>query len=126
VNEVPAVLVIEDEDDLRDLVTDCLREAGYRVTKAATGEQGLAMARAQSPRLVILDILLPGMDGWQVLEELRTSESSAHVPILILSVLDPDLDGHRPEGYIVKPFTAAQVEQKVRELAGPPDVEAVP
>jgi CheY-like chemotaxis protein len=115
-----AVLVIEDEDDLRDLIAEVLRAAGYRVEESASGEEGLARARADLPSLVILDILLPGMDGWQVLDTLRTDEQTADVPILILSVLDPDVDRYRVDGYIVKPFTAAQVEQKVRELAGPP------
>jgi two-component system copper resistance phosphate regulon response regulator CusR len=120
------VLVIEDDDDLRDLIADGLRNIGYQVTEAITGEDGVAKARAASPRMVILDILLPGMDGWQVLDALRTSEQSADVPILILSVLDPGTPEHRVDGYIVKPFTAAQIEQKVRELAGPPEIEAVP
>ena len=114
-----AVLVVEDSDDVRELITVTLRYAGYRVAEAETGEEGLAKAKAERPRLVVLDLLLPGIDGWEVMDTLRASAETAGVPVLVLSVLDPD-PLHRPDAHIVKPFTAAQIEEKVRELAGPP------
>ena len=115
----PPVLVIEDDDGSRALIADDLRYLGYRVAEAVTGEDGVALASRELPRLVILDLLLPGMDGWQVVEALRAAERTRQVPVLVLSVLDPGYQGHRIDGYLVKPFTIAQIEDRVRELAGP-------
>ena len=113
------VLVIEDDSDVRELVAESLRELGYPVQEAATGEDGLSKARADTPRLVVLDIMLPGISGWQVLHELHAHETLERVPVLVLSILDQDVPSERVEGYIVKPFTAGQVADWVRELAGP-------
>lgn len=113
------VLVIEDDTDVRELVAESLRELGYPVHEAATGEDGLSKARADTPRLVVLDIMLPGISGWQVLHELRAHDALERVPVLVLSILDQDVPSEQVDGYIVKPFTAVQVADRVRELAGP-------
>jgi DNA-binding response OmpR family regulator len=118
-NDAP-VLVIEDDESVRDLIGETLREAGYRVEEAPTGEAGLRMARAETPRLVVLDLLLPGMDGWQVISELRRAGQLEPVPVLVVSILDPDHPPASVDGYIVKPFSPSRVVDKVAELGGPP------
>jgi CheY-like chemotaxis protein len=73
----PWVLVIEDDADVRELIAERLRVTGYRVQCAATGEEGVARTKPEAPRLVILDILLPGIDGWEALREIRADQPPA-------------------------------------------------
>ena len=82
------VLIIEDDGAAARLMSAQLQRAGYRVTVAATGEQGLASARTGDPEAILLDIGLPGIDGWQVLAELKHDERLRHIPVLIVSVND--------------------------------------
>ncbi len=116
----PPVLVIDDDDTVRGLVAETLRGVGYRVGEAPDGETGLAMARAETPRLLILDLLLPDTDGWHVMAKLRTTAVLRQVPVLVVSIVDPsDL----PAGvarYIVKPFSPSLLADTVAELSGPP------
>ena len=119
-----SVLVIEDDDDVRGLIATRLRLAGYSVVTAATGEAGLEAARAEPPALVILDLLLPGIDGWQVLDALRGDERFTDTAVLVVSVLDRDQYPDRIDGYIVKPFRGSQLEHSVGEILKPPKTEA--
>ena len=82
------VLIIEDDPAAADLLSVQLQRGGYHVTVAATGEQGLATARACDPEVILLDIHLPGIDGWQVLAELKRDERLRHIPVLIVSAHD--------------------------------------
>jgi signal transduction histidine kinase/DNA-binding response OmpR family regulator len=82
------VLIIEDDDSAAQLMATYLTKAGYQVRIAPTGEQGLATARACHPEVILLDIKLPGIDGWQVLGELKRDGQLRHVPVAIVSVLD--------------------------------------
>ncbi|MFI7600389.1 response regulator [Actinoplanes sp. NPDC049681] len=82
------VLVIEDDQAAADLLTTQLQRAGYQVTVAVSGEQGLEAARACDPEAILLDIHLPGVDGWQVLAELKKDDRLRHVPVVIISVQD--------------------------------------
>jgi len=82
------ILIIEDDVAAARLLSAQLEPAGYQVTVAATGEQGLATARACDPEAILLDIGLPGIDGWQVLAELKHDERLRHVPVFIVSVHD--------------------------------------
>ncbi|MEV8510662.1 response regulator [Actinoplanes sp. NPDC051475] len=82
------VLIIEDDPAAARLLSAQLQRAGYHVTVAATGEQGLAAARAGDPEAVLLDIDLPGIDGWQVLAALKRDERLRHIPVLIVSAHD--------------------------------------
>jgi signal transduction histidine kinase/CheY-like chemotaxis protein len=82
------VLVIEDDDSAAQLISTYLTRAGYEVRIAPTGEQGLAAARANHPEVILLDVKLPGIDGWQVLSELKRDGQLRHVPVVIVSVLD--------------------------------------
>ena len=83
-----AVLIIEDEASAAHLMSTYLTTAGYQVRVAATGEHGLATARACHPEVILLDIKLPGIDGWQILAELKHDDQLRHIPVVIISVLD--------------------------------------
>ncbi|MEV6596682.1 response regulator [Actinoplanes sp. NPDC051346] len=84
------VLIIEDDPVAAQLLAAQLQRAGYHVAVAATGEQGLATACACDPEAILLDIHLPGIDGWQVLAELKHDERLRHIPVLIVSAHDDD------------------------------------
>jgi signal transduction histidine kinase/CheY-like chemotaxis protein len=99
------VLIIEDDAATAQLLATYLQQAGYHVSTAATGEQGLLTARTCNPELVLLDIGLPGRDGWQILAELKHDEQLRHTPVVIISAHD-DTDVAIALGavdYFVKP-----------------------
>jgi CheY-like chemotaxis protein len=84
----PAALVIEDHVPTNKLLTDWLLEAGLEAASAFSGPEGLELARALHPRLILLDIGLPGMDGWQVLTELKGRPETASIPVTVVSALE--------------------------------------
>jgi CheY-like chemotaxis protein len=118
----PRVLIIEDDDDVRDLIAGRLRAVGYHVECAATGEEGVTKARLKAPHLVILDILLPGMDGWEALREIRADKPPGSVAAMVVSIVDADHPPATVDAYIVKPFRSSQIVDKVAELIGRPRV----
>lgn len=119
------LLVIEDDADVRDLIADRLRGIGYRVECAATGEEGVALARLETPSLIILDILLPGIDGWEALREIRTASPTRSVSAIVVSIVDANHPPAVVDAYIVKPFRSSQIMDKVAELIGPPQSEVM-
>jgi two-component system OmpR family response regulator len=107
------VLVVEDDPDVRDLLTRRLVILGHAVLAAASGEEALELATASPPALVLLDIRLPGIDGWEVLRRLRSTAATADAAVLVVSVLDPP-DDHPPvDGYLIKPFRITSIDRLV-------------
>jgi CheY-like chemotaxis protein len=82
------LLVIDDDARFRDLLGEELDSFGYTVSLAASGEDGVAMARVEIPDLIILDLIMPGMSGFEVAEELKRYEETAHIPILVMTSKD--------------------------------------
>jgi adenylate cyclase len=115
------VLLVEDDHDIRGLLRDRLARWPYEIVEAASGEIALEMARARRPALVVLDILLPGIDGWEVLRQLRRDRELADVPVVVVSIVDDPGEDDRPavHGYLQKPFHAASVDRVFSELLGP-------
>src|SRR5450432_2606849 len=83
--DTPLVLVIEDDADARELLRRHVEDLGYRVAMAATGTDGLRMALELRPHLITLDLMMPGMDGWELLKRLAGSPQVAHIPVIIVS-----------------------------------------
>src|SRR4051812_25636781 len=82
---IPKVLVVDDEKDIVDLVAYNLEKSGMKVTRAYDGEMALRRATADGCDLVILDVMLPGIDGWEVLKRLRADARTAKLPIMMLT-----------------------------------------
>jgi PAS domain S-box-containing protein len=85
--DTPLVLVIEDDVDARELLRSHVEELGYRVAMAASGEDGLRQAHELRPHLITLDLMMPGMDGWELLKRLAASPSLAQIPVIIVSAI---------------------------------------
>ncbi|MHB8176731.1 MAG: ATP-binding response regulator, partial [Thermoleophilia bacterium] len=101
----PLVLVIEDDPQTSELIGLWLEESGYRVARAFDGEQGLKLARELRPFAVTLDILLPKLDGWDVLQELKQASETSEIPVIIISILERSRRGLEMGAfdYFVKP-----------------------
>jgi DNA-binding response OmpR family regulator len=124
------VLVVEDEDDVRRLVRVLLERAGHSVLEAANGLEALRRLEAGAPDLVVLDVAMPELDGWQTLERIR---DLSDVPVLMLTARAGELDKVRglrggADDYVTKPFgrqeLLARVEALLRRTSGPPEVRA--
>jgi signal transduction histidine kinase/CheY-like chemotaxis protein len=105
-DERSGILIIEDDRAAAELLRAYLAGAGYRATVAGTGEDALAAARSRTPEAILLDVMLPGMDGWEVLRLLKRDERLRYVPVLIISVLDDREIGLAlgARDYFVKPI----------------------
>ena len=111
------ILIADDQAPIRSLITTVLSK-DYQVIQAATGTDALRMIREQKPDLVIMDILMPGMDGLTVCSQLKADPSTAKIPVLMLTIIDYELNRRFAEnlgadGYITKPFTPDQLKQAV-------------
>lgn len=119
------VLVVEDEDDLATLVELNLQLAGHDVEIAVNGERALAQIEASPPDVVLLDVMMPVMDGWQVLRELKASAETQDIPVIMLTALAEERDlirGHLQGAvrYITKPFEMRGLLDTVAEALLPP------
>lgn len=125
------VLVVDDEPDLRDLLRMSLSLAGHDVSVASDGHKGLGSAREQRPDVVVLDVMMPGLDGWTVLSSLKSDPDPgvSSIPVLMLTARAEDLDMVRGgiEGairYLTKPFAISDLRQAVADaVAGGPEPE---
>ncbi len=129
------LLVIEDDRQIRRVVQGYLEQAGYRVLTASDGEGGLALALAEKPALIVLDLMLPGVDGWEITRRLRASSDPAvaNVHILMLTARVDEADRVAgltlgADDYVVKPFSprelTARVQAALRRMARLPATAA--
>ena len=122
-----AVLVIDDDPDVRQLLHRHLAAEGFRVVTAAGGEEGLRLARQVRPRAITLDIMMPGMDGWSVLTELKKDPDLSHVPILLCTILDDRNLGFAlgASEFLTKPVDRNQLVAMLRKHAHGPSPNRV-
>jgi len=118
---MPHVLVIDDEAPIRLLCRVNLEAAGMDVSEAEDGGSGLELARAELPDVILLDVMMPGMDGWQVFDELLKEESTAKIPIVFLTAraeLRDQARGLELGGvdYVTKPFNPLHLAPLVEDL----------
>lgn len=112
------MLIVDDEQSIRLVCRVNLQEAGFDTLEAADGAEALALARSERPDLILLDIMLPTLDGWLVAEELAADEATREIPILFLSARSEEADLQRGYelggvGYITKPFDAPELPKLV-------------
>jgi signal transduction histidine kinase/CheY-like chemotaxis protein len=117
----PLVLVAEDDGDFYASLAGDLRAAGYRVRRAARGDEALEMVALERPSAIVLDLVLPVRDGWEVLKQLKASPDTADIPVLIVSVV-PDHELGMALGaddYFLKPLDRRRFLDRLRGLAAP-------
>jgi two-component system phosphate regulon response regulator PhoB len=115
------ILVVDDEPDILALVTYHLARAGYRVSTAATGTDALQAARDEQPALVVLDLMLPELSGFEVLERLRADKTLTDTPVLMLTARREEADRVHglslgADDYLVKPFSPQELVLRVRNI----------
>ena len=113
-----SVLVVDDDDDIRSLLRELLKRAGFEVHEEATGLAGLRTFHARRPDLILLDVSMPEMDGWQTLERIR---ELSDVPVLMLTAKDAEADRVRglrggADDYVTKPFAREELLARVDAL----------
>jgi CheY-like chemotaxis protein len=119
--KVKKVLIIEDHADMRELLSWQVELMGFAPVVAKQAREGIEKALAEKPELIVLDIMMPGMDGWDAARELRAHSETKDIPILAATALfrDADLKACKDagcDGYIIKPFTFQELQAKVQEL----------
>jgi two-component system phosphate regulon response regulator PhoB len=115
------ILVVDDEPDITALVAYHLAKAGYRVSTAANGPDALKAAREERPDIVILDVMLPGVSGYDVLAEMRRREETQDVGVILLTARREEADRIRglslgADDYLTKPFSPAELALRVNAL----------
>ena len=117
------ILVVEDTEDNRRIMRDLLSSAGYELIEAETGEAGVAMAKSHRPDLILMDIQLPVLDGYEASRQIKADPALRDIPIIAVTsyALSGDEEKTRAagcNGYVAKPFSPRQLLQKVREFIG--------
>lgn len=128
------ILCIDDEQNILDLITFNLEAAGYTTVCATTGSDGLRLATHENPSAILLDLMLPDIDGMEVCKKLKASSLTASIPIIMLTAKDSDVDKVLglelgADDYITKPFSVreliARVKALLRRCASPEDTSMV-
>ena len=115
------ILIVEDTEDNRQILRDLLTAAGYELLEATDGEEGIAMAARHHPDLILMDIQLPRLDGYEATRRIKGNQALKDIPIVAVTsyALSGDEEKTRAagcDGYIAKPFSPRQLLGKVREL----------
>ena len=117
------ILIVEDNTDMRELLAIRVQVTGYLPILASDGKEGLEKAAVEKPDLILMDMMMPIMDGWAATRTLRASRETKDIPILAVTALfrSEDLKACLESGcngYLVKPFSGVDLQSKIRELLG--------
>jgi len=126
------ILVVDDEESVRNLCTACIQHAlgqGYEVVEAADGDEAIAAAGVEQPDLILLDIMMPEVDGFEVCRRLKASAETRDIPVIFLTALGEEKDVEQGlalggDAYVVKPFNAVTLAAQISELLTPDSDEA--
>ena len=117
------ILVVEDEPEIRILVKTILEKAGYSVVEAEDGEAALRLVNEEEPDLVLLDVMIRGIEGWEVCRRIRENEATRRLPIIMVTVRTTDEDIQRSvecgaNAHINKPFDQRELLDTIKKLLG--------
>ena len=115
------ILIVEDDEDILQLLSINIETAGYKPLTALDGFEGLALARKHHPSLIVLDIMLPGMDGFEVCKELKRHPETAEIPVIMLTARGEEVDRIvglelGADDYVVKPFSPREFLLRIRAV----------
>ncbi len=113
------ILVVEDQEDNRRIMRDLLASAGYPVIEAVTGEEGVAAAETHGPDLILMDIQLPGLDGYEATRQIKANPDLRHIPIIAVTSYALSGDDVKAfeagcDDYVSKPFSPRELLAKIR------------
>ena len=119
--DAKTILLIEDHRDTRDVYGTLLRHTGYRVLEAKDGGEGVRLAREHNPDLVVMDLRLPIVDGWQATELLKQDSSTAHIPVIVVTTHVHNFDRSRAQelgcnGFLTKPCRPTDLVGEIQRL----------
>lgn len=120
------IVCIEDEPEMIDLVRMILSREGYDVIGAAGGLMGLQMVEDEQPQLVLLDLMMPDLDGWEVYQRLKSNPHTSHIPVIVITAraqsIDKVLGLHiaKVDDYITKPFGPGELLNSVNRILSSP------
>ncbi|MDP4009058.1 MAG: response regulator [bacterium] len=118
------ILIVEDDKFLRELITQKLGKEGYDLVEGVDGEEGVSQAKKESPDLILLDLILPGIDGFEALTQIKADEKTSKIPVIILSNLGQKDDIERglklgAQDYLIKAhFTPGEIVGKIKSILG--------
>jgi len=114
----PLVLIVEDDPDAAALLAETVASAGYRSRIAVSGSVGLDLARQLEPAAITLDVMMPGMDGWRVLQSLKGDEKTERIPVIVCSIVDNRALGYRlgASAYLLKPVEPTRLTDALRTV----------
>ncbi|HKK70867.1 MAG TPA: response regulator [Candidatus Krumholzibacteria bacterium] len=124
VHDRPLVLVVEDDPDLRRILCLQLAKIGYATVEAENGRVGFDRAKNAAPDLILLDLMMPELDGFQVLKRIKSLDSLTEIPVLILTASHDDHHrrksvSHMANGFMTKPYTLDQLREEIGRLLAP-------
>jgi DNA-binding response OmpR family regulator len=124
----PKILVVDDEPEAVELLEFNLKQAGYAVTTAGDGAEALKKARTQTPDLIVLDVMLPEMDGFEICKSLRLDSATAKIPIIMLTAKAAEIDRILglelgADDYLTKPFSPRELLLRIKKILARGDTE---
>ena len=119
---LPSILVVDDNEDNAHIIRDYLEARGYTISVAYNGDQAMELFEKEKPSLVLLDVMMPGRDGWQVCREMKESESGRDVRIIMVTALQDWMDKRQAietgaDDFVEKPFELARLAMVVERNA---------
>lgn len=118
------ILVIEDDPDLRRILCLQLAKLGHETVQAADGREGFKAAQQSTPDLILLDLMMPGLDGFQVLKRIKSLDALVDIPVLILTASHDDHHrrksaSHMANGFMTKPYTVDELREQIDRVLSP-------
>jgi two-component system cell cycle response regulator DivK len=115
------VLVVEDQEDNRRILRDLLTSGGFELLEAATGEEGVVLAEAHRPDLILMDVQMPVLDGYEATRRIKANATLRHIPIIVvtsyaLSGEDAKARAAGADGYVAKPFSPRELLAMIRQF----------
>ena len=117
------MLVVDDERDIREVVVEALEAEGYQVIDARDGVEGLRQLRAHHPDVVLLDLMMPGMNGWEFCAARTREPDLCAIPVIVISAMER-VNGLDAQAFLQKPFALDALVSAVRRYGGEPGVAA--
>jgi DNA-binding response OmpR family regulator len=117
-SDLPKVLVVDDNEDNAHIIRDYLESKGYPISVAYNGDEAMALFEKEKPSIVLLDVMMPGRDGWQVCREIKTSPSGKSVRVVMVTALQDWMDKRQAletgaDDFVEKPFELAKLGEVV-------------